>query len=359
MEVGSGKKGNGIKYKRGGIEMRTMKGLLWKEWRQYYKIFLLALIIIGLEPVLVPITFWIYRTGYVADVWSHGIKAVLVAGSSTTETIAIIAVIVLAALMLAGERGNGLNYLVSTPVSRRQIITAKYIVGSLGILAIMLFISLFLIVAGQVLPAQYIAQEVIQWGALTTTALLCLFSLALLVASFSGGILSSVIFAHIIIGLPWMLVSLILQIFRQFCQVSSALEVKARYIVTYLFIPDYITRDGRYIWSGNNSQFIDRVVPDYPLEITLLLLAAFLFFWLAIRIFEKNPLERQGELLLFGNFKQIGAVFLSFLMALGWAGNVASSLASFLAYFLVMWLGGYLILVALMRGIAWLGLSRN
>ncbi|HBQ26423.1 MAG TPA: hypothetical protein DD791_08525 [Syntrophomonas sp.] len=344
---------------RGGIEMRAMKGLLWKEWCQYYKFFLLALIVIGLEPVLVPITYWIYRTGSRADAWSDSIKAVLATGSSTTETIAIIAVIVLAALMLAGERGSGLSYLVSTPVSRREIITAKYIVGSLGILAIILFISVFLIVAGQLLPAQYVAQEVIQWAVLTTAALLCLFSLALLVATFSGGILSSVLFTTIIMGLPWMLLGISLATFRQFYAVSAALELKARYIVTYLFIPDYITRDGRYIWSGNSSQFIDRVIPDYPLEITLLLLASFLFFWLAIKVFEKNPLERQGELLLFGNFKQIGAIFLSFVSALGWAGDVASSLASFFAYFLLMWLGIYLALVALMRVIAWLGLSRS
>jgi ABC-type transport system involved in multi-copper enzyme maturation permease subunit len=335
--------------------MRAMKGLLWKEWRQYYWSFILAFIVIGLEPVLVPITYWVYRT----DAWSHGIKGILATGSSTTETIAMIAVIVLAALMLAGERGSGLNYLVSTPVSRRQIITAKYIVGSLGILAIMLIISLFLIVSGKVLPAQYSTQEVIQWATLTTAALLCLFSLALLVASFSGGILSSVLFTAIIMGLPWMLVSLTMYVFRQFCTVSTALELKARYIVTYIFIPDYITRDGRHIWNSNSNQFIDRVAPDYPLEIIALLLASLLFFWLAINIFEKNPLERQGELLLFGNFKQIGALFISFLSALGWAGDMASSLTSFLAYFLVMWLGIYLALVALMRVIAWLGLSRS
>lgn len=339
--------------------MRAIKGLLWKEWRQYYKFFLLAFVIIGLEPVLVPITYWVYRACDRADAWSDGIKAILTTGSSTTETIAIIVVIVLAALMLAGERGSGLNYLVSAPVSRRQIITAKYIVGSLGILAIMLFITLFLLVAGQLLPAQYSAQEIIQWAVPTTAALLCLFSLALLVASFSGGILSSVLFTTIIMGLPWMLLGIILATFRQFYAVSAALELKARYIVTYLFIPDYITRDGRHIWSSNSSQFIDRVIPDYPLEITLLILASFLFFWLAIKVFEKNPLERQGELLLFGNFKQIGAIFLSFLSALGWAGDVASSLTSFLAYFLVMWLGIYLALVALMRVIAWLGLSRS
>lgn len=339
--------------------MRAMKGLLWKEWRQYYWSFILAFIVIGLEPVMAPITYWVYHTGNRADAWSDGIKAILATGFSTTEMVAIIAVIVLAALMLAGERGSGLNYLVSTPVSRREIITAKYIVGSLGILAIMLFITLFLLVAGQLLPAQYSAQEVIQWATLTTAALLCLFSLALLVASFSGGILSSVLFTAIIMGLPWMLVSLTMYVFRQFCTVSTALELKARYIVTYIFIPDYITRDGRHIWNSNSNQFIDRVAPDYPLEIIALLLASLLFFWLAINIFEKNPLERQGELLLFGNFKQIGAIFISFVSALGWAGDVASSLTSFLVYFPVMWLGIYLALVALMRIIAWLGLSRS
>lgn len=338
--------------------MRAMKGLLWKEWRQYYWSFILAFIVIGLEPVLVPITYWVYRTDR-PDAWSDGIKAILATGSSTTEMVAMMVVIMLAALMLAGERGSGLNYLVSTPVSRRQIITAKYIVGSLGILAIMLFVTLFLLVDGQLLPAQYSAQEVIQWAVLTTAALLCLFSLALLIATFSGGILSSVLFTAIIMGLPWMLLGISLATFRQFYAVSAALELKARYIVTYLFIPDYITRDGRYIWSGNSSQFIDRVIPDYPLEITLLLLASFLFFWLAIKVFEKNPLERQGELLLFGNFKQIGAIFLSFVSALGWAGDVASSITSFLAYFLIMWLGIYLALVVLMRVIAWLGLSRS
>ncbi len=69
-------------------------------------------------------------------------------------------------------------------------------------------------------------KELIAWGLMTpgermptvrelavelsTAALLCLFSLALLVATFSGGILSAVLFTAIITGLPWMLVSLCL-----------------------------------------------------------------------------------------------------------------------------------------------------
>lgn len=334
--------------------MRAMKGLLWKEWRQYYRSFLLTLIIISLEPVLVPITYWVYRTSDRADAWSDGIKAILATGYSTTETAALIAVLLLAAFMLAGERGGSLNYLVSTPVSRQEIIKAKYITGSLALLVIMLFISLFILAAGQILPAQYSAREVLQWVIPTTAALLCLFSLALMVASFSAGILSTALFTAVIMALPLMLASLALQVFRQFYQVSAMLELKVRCMITYLFIPDYITRDGRYIWSSNSSLVFDRVAPDYALEVTILLLASWLFLWLAIKIFEKNPLERQGELLLFGNFKQIGAIFLSFLGALGWAGEVASAPLSFLGYFLVIWLGVYLFLIVLMKIIAWL-----
>jgi ABC-type transport system involved in multi-copper enzyme maturation permease subunit len=339
--------------------MRAMRALLWKEWRQYGWTFLLAFIIISVEPVLVPISYWIYRVGDRADAWSYGIKAILAPGASTTEITAMAAAVLLASLMLAGERDSGLNYLVTTPVSRRQIMAAKFISGSLALIAIMSVIGLFLLITGSLLPAQYSTEEVISWAVLTAAALLCLFSLALLVASFSRGILSSSLFTAIIMGLPLLLINCIMYAVRQFYQLSAALEFKARSLATYLFIPDYISRDGRYIWNSNGNLLMDRVTPDYPLEVGILLLAALLFLMLAIKIFEKNPLERQGELLLFGNFKQIGAIFISFLGALGWAGQMASSPLSFLAYFLVMWLSGYLFLVVLVRIIAWLGANRG
>lgn len=339
--------------------MRVMRALLWKEWRQYGWSFLLAFIVISLEPVLVPISYWIYRVGDRADAWSYGIKAILATGSSTTETTSMIVAVLLASVMLAGERGSGLNYLVSTPVSRRQIIEAKFISGSLALIAIMSVIILFLLIAGHLLPAQYSTQEVILWAVLTTAALLCLFSLALLVASFSRGILSSALFTAIIMALPWMLVSYTMYVMRQFYQVSATVELKARYIATYLFIPDYISRDGRYIWNSNSNLVIDRVTPDYPLEVAFMLLAALLFLGLTIKIFEKNPLEREGELLLFGNFKQIGLMFFSFVGAMGWAGEVGTSLLSFLAYFLIMWLGIYLAMVIIIRIIAWVLQNNN
>jgi ABC-type transport system involved in multi-copper enzyme maturation permease subunit len=309
--------------------------------------FLLAFIIISWEPVLV--SYLVYRTSDRADAWSDIIVNILASGSSNTEYSAMVVAVMLAAFMLAGERDKSLNYLVSTPVSRREIVLAKYISGSLALTAIMLIISLFFLILGQLLPAQYSIQEVIQWFILTTAALLSLFSLALLVASFSRGILFSSLLTALILALPGMMISLTLQVLRQFYQVSAALEFKAHYIVTYLFIPDYIIRGGRYIQSSNSNLVINRINPDYPIEVGVLLIASFLFLGLAIEIFEKNPLERQGELLFFGNFKQIGMIFIAFLSAMVWAGQMAASLVLFLVYFLIMWLGIYLAMVNLIR----------
>lgn len=338
----------------GGMRMR---GLLWKEWRQYRGYFLLAFLFISKDTILVPISAWVYQVGDSADAWSAGIKNILATGFSTTETTAVIMVVLLAALMLAGERTGTLNYLVTTPVSRQEIIRAKLLSGCLVIISIMSVISGFLLLAGALLPAQYSAEEVINWVVITTAALLCLFSLALLVASFSRGILSSALITMVIMVLPWMLISMVLQIFRQFYTLSAGIELKARYIATYLYIPDYISRDGRYIRSSNLA--IDRVAPDYPLEVAILLLAAFLFLWVAIKAFEKNSLEHRDELLLFGNFKQIGLILISLMAAMGWAAQMAASPVLFLFYFIAMWLGLYLAMFAVISAITWLSLRRG
>ena len=362
MKLGSGKRGMEVAMRYGGKsrnwkmdgEMMRIKGLLWKEWRQYHWYFMLAFLAIGLESILVPIIIGIYQPGGSAATWSDPIKYILMTGFSNTETLATIAAVLLAVLMLAGERGGTLNYLVTTPVSCREIIMAKFISGWLAIVTIMSILSLFFIAAQELRPSHYSVPEVMDWALITTAAMLCLFSLALLVASFTQGILPSALITMVIMGLPWMLISSGGQVFRQFYTLSSEIEIKLRYLETYLFIPDYISRDGRYIWDSNGNLVIDRVNPDYPLEIILLLLAAGLCLWLAIKVFEKNPLERRGEILLFGNFKQIGIIFISLLTAILWAGNLAPSPASYLVYFLIMWLGLYLVMIAGVRVIGWL-----
>lgn len=337
-----------------GSKVMKIKGLLWKEWHQYRWYFMLALVLVSAEPILTPLSIQIGKMSDSAYAWSVNIKYILATGLSTTETTLMVGIVLLAALMLAGERGGTLNYLVTAPVSRRQIVISKFISGSLAIIAIMSAISLFFVVAQELQPALYSVQEVLNWAVITTGALLCLFSLTLLVASFCQGILSSALITMFIVGLPWILISIASQVLRQLGTLSAGMELKLRYLGTYLYIPDYISRDGRYIWDSNGNLIIDRVNPDYPLEIILLLVATGLCLRLAIKAFEKNPLERQGEILLFGNFKQVGMVFISFLTAMRWAGERAFSPASFLLYFPIMWLGLYLVMIAVAWVITWL-----
>ena len=324
------------------------------EWHQYRWYFSRALLVIGLETILSPLIIWIFGLGDSAVAWSVNIKDILASGFSFTEIAATVTAVFLAALMLAGERGGTLNYLVTTPVSRREIIIAKFINGNLAILAIMSVISLFLMVAQAIQPAQYTMREVFEWAIITTATLICIFSLALLVASFCQGIWSSALITAFIMALPWMLLTIAAQVSSKFYTLSSGIELKLRYLATYLYIPDYISREGRYIQDFYGNVSIDRVNPDYPLEITLLLLISGLCFWLAIKVFEKNPLERRGEILLVGNFKQIAMILISLLSAILWAGEMASSPAAYLLYFPILWLGLYLVMYAGARVIGWL-----
>lgn len=330
----------------------TIKGLLWKEWRQYRWYFLLAFLAISLESICVLIINWIYRPGDSADAWSVGIKNILASGFSTTETIAMVATVLLAALMLAGEREGSLYYLVTAPVSRKDIIISKFICGWLAIITIMSIISLFFIAVQVLRPAQYSIAEVMDWWLITTVALLALFSLALLVASFTRGVLPSALITAVITGLPAMLITIFRQVYSQFYTFSIQFENNLRLLETYIFIPHYISREGRSI--STSGMIINRLKPDYPLEITLLLLISALCLWGAIKSFEKNPLERRGEILLFGNFKHIAILFVSMLYAMLWAGEVAPNAVLYLIYFPAMWVVIYLLIYAAVWLSGWL-----
>jgi ABC-type transport system involved in multi-copper enzyme maturation permease subunit len=343
-----GETGGDQKY-RGGEIMR-LKALLWIEWRQYRWYFALAFLAISPGSVIWPAAIWINRPD--SDAWSVGIKSILATGSSTTETAAMAAAVLLAALMLAGERGGALNYLVAAPVSRREIIISKFISGWLAIITMMSVISLFFIVGQELRPGQYSIPEVMDWAVITTVALLCLFSLALLVASFTRGTLASALIATVVTGLPWILITIAGQVFSRFYTFSSQFEIKLQFLETYLFIPNYISRDGRLI--SNGGLLIDRVKPDYPLEITVLLLVSGLCLWGAMVLFEKNHLERRGEILLFGSFKHIAIMLISLLYALLWAGETAATAVLYLVYFPVMWLGSYLFIYATVWLLGWL-----
>ncbi len=333
-----------------------IKSLLWKEWRQNRWYFLMAFLVIALQSSWGALTYYgVNQQAGVAAACAVAVGQILAPGSSAMETTAMVAAVFMAALLLAGERGSSLNYLVTTPVSRREIVISKFISGNVALITIMFIVSLFFIWAIKWYPAEYSVVEVINWSIVTTMALSCLFSLSLWVASFTQGVMISTLITAVIMALPWLLISMVTQVYRQYYQLSASLEIKLRYLQTYLFIPSYISRDGYFM--GNRNEELATAganAPFYPLEIIALALITGLCLWGAIKMLERNPLECRGEILLGGSFRQIGMILIALLNAILWAAELAPTPAWYVVYFFALWLGIYLLLYAIAWGGGWL-----
>jgi hypothetical protein len=80
----------------------------------------------------------------------------------------------------------------------------------------------------------------------------------------------------------------------------------------YLTLPHYILNYHDYVIQA-------------ALLVPALLLATFLFFFLGIALFERNPLERSGQLLVFGDTRKVIQVVASLFIAV--AGSTQESLS--------------------------------
>jgi len=335
-------------------------GLLWKEWRQHRYLFVLLCLIIMLQPVLLPlfirafIQVLILRPGLTAvsdlNPWVSVVNGIIQSGGAIMEVTTIIAVILLAAVMVGHERGNSLNYLASTPVARRQILAAKWMTGSLAILTFMILLSAYMFGVARLNPGSINPDQLCSWAGSTTAALLCLFSLALLSASSCSSVLYSAAFTGFFLMLPIILSFIILNPLSKYAILSADQVTYANHWFNYLNIIDYIMQDSSYGLSNSDAWFV---------YIPLLLLANIVFLILAMRTFERNPLERSGEFLLRGNSKEIGRLMLACLFAPLYATELASSPELFLIYLLLIALGIYMGMGILWKTMAALGLSRR
>lgn len=333
-------------------------GLLWKEWRQNRYLFALLFFIIQ-QPIFTPLFIRVFIRGLMlspgftvtSDLspWVWAVKAIIQSGGTTMEVTAIIAVILLAAVMVGHERGSSLNYLASTPVDRRQILAAKWMTGSLAILFSMSLLSLYMLGTAALNPAAISLNQVWSWAGPTTAALLCLFSLALLSASICSSILYSAVFTGFFLMLPIILSFIIINTLSKYAILSTDQVTSATQWLNHLNIIDYyIMQESWNGWSNSASWFAG---------IPLLLLAGVIFLVLAMRTFERNPLERPGEFLLSGNSKKIGRLILTCLFAPLWATELASSVGLFLIYLLLIASGIYLGMGILWKTMAFLGLD--
>ncbi|MEQ8201027.1 MAG: ABC transporter permease subunit [Syntrophomonadaceae bacterium] len=336
-------------------------GLLWIEWRQHRYLFVLLCLNIMLQPALLPlfiqafIQVLVLRPGLTvvsdSNPWVSMVNGIIQSGGSIMEVTTIIAVLLLAAIMVGHERGNSLNYLASTPVARRQILAAKWMTGSLAILTSMVLLSAYMFGVARLNPGSINPVLLYAWAGSTTAALLCLFSLALLSASICSSILYSAVFTGFFLMLPMMLSFLIINTLSKYAVLSADQATSATQWLNHLNIIDYyIMQEGGNGWSNSAASFAG---------IPLLLLAGVIFLILAMRAFERNPLERTGEFLLSGNSKETGRLMVACLFAPLYATELAGSPGLFLIYLPLIAFGIYLGIGILWRTMAVLGLSKR
>ncbi|HEX3011440.1 MAG TPA: hypothetical protein VHQ70_05285 [Syntrophomonadaceae bacterium] len=323
-------------------------GLLWKEWKQHRYLFILLLLLI-LQPLVLPVflqAFGLISNMSVPNPWVWAITNFIQDGGSSMG----FAVVLLAAYMVAGERGRGFNFLVATPVNRRQILIAKWITGSLAILLSMILLFSYMSTIHTLYPMDIEMNQILAWAGRTTAALLCLFNLALLSASLCTGILYSAVITVFFLALPVMVYVIIMFTATKYAFLSSYQITKISHLLSYVNLVNFSINES---WKGLSTSF------PMLLIIALFIIASLLFLLLAVRAFENNPLERSGEVLLRGSFKEIGRWIIVCLLAPLYAVKLADSTIWFFIYTILLAIGIYLVLGWLWRAMTWLGLSRQ
>ena len=301
------------------------RGLLWKEWRQNRWYFLLTGLLLAYVPVLKSLYFLSLGSKPVSE-WGHlNYIAGFAQGRGTAmEPWSMVAVILLGALMLGEERKGSLNYLVSTPASRGQIILAKFLVGSGVILLVMMVNSVFLLGMDNLFPVSYTRMDVLHWAVLTSLVFLGLYTLTLMASTFTSNVLAAGGLGFGLIFLPQTVIHLITVTAGKYFSASQSFLIKAHYLGSYLTLPDYLTRLGREAintsdvhgsWLGLTST--GSIHPDIWTEGLYLFLMILVLLLVAIVIFERSSLEPGGTIFASRRARRCGEITLTIL--LGWS----------------------------------------
>lgn len=333
------------------------KGLLWKEWRQNRLYFLAAFLIMSYDPTIKTLMYLIKgllkpEAGtYAAVHWLNNINMLSAPYRNSMEQTGIIIAILLGVVLLFQERSGSLNYLVSTPVSRRDIIIAKFLTGGAAIAGIMVINALFMIIVGLLFPVYYSAEVVFKWSILTTAAFLALFSLGLCIASITGHVLSSLFLAFLFPNLPLMLGSMFTHpVIKQTFDFSPAFLLKVNMIAHYLTIPAYITRNTDY----TEAEAIVKFFPNYPLETCLLMALTGLMIFLAVKIFQKNHLENNGQMFIPDQAVGIAQIFVAAIIAVSNTSTDVTTISGFLGRMVITFIIAYLVIILLSAAVYYL-----
>jgi len=335
----------------------AMKGLLDKEWRHSRGYLLVTLLLIIYVPVIKTIfsllqgetalVQWGQELNYALQFGTSHIQMCPSGYSGLLEWLPYMGSAFLGIIVLGAEKRGSLQLLVSMPVSRRQIILAKFFSGAATILLAMLINCLFLIGLNWLHSMPFSSLDILNWGLLAGAVCLGYFTMALMVSTFTAGVLAPGVLVFLFgIMLPGMLSAMIENIAARYFAVSQAVSIRIYTIGSYFNLHNYISRSDRYIThidhyysnfttiTGIASNSANR--PDYLMESCLLLVGVLLLLVLAVMIFERVSLSAGGPIFSSSRVRKaglgLGATYIASILVL----PRAETLLAFSIYMVIL-----------------------
>lgn len=346
------------------------RGLLWKELRENVRLYGLAFILISWQNLIYPVLNRLFMGSVTFEKWSSTLLDIMNPNAFNTsfmEQIGIVLSIAMGVLILNHERNGSLEYILSTPVSRKEIIISKFISGSLALACIMFINTLVVVLVLAAGPVELVSKTmVIGWSFSTTIAWICLFALGLMASTLCRNFAAAGLTALFAVTLPGMITQFACQIATHFFDTSGNLALKTYNIMRHIDLwsiiamktpekVDHVDATSSFfigtvssgLWDETKNYFIiNNEVILHLVELTALTI---IFLVLAVWLFNRSPLERKGDWLMFGRFKHATIIILTFLIAWPMGLDHAGSLLSFIGYLVLFFVLIYFTFIILSR----------
>ncbi|MGI6435962.1 MAG: ABC transporter permease subunit [Syntrophomonadaceae bacterium] len=331
---------------------QAMKGLLDKEWRHSRGYLLATLLFIIFAPVI-KTSFYLFQGTAQMELWGQELHYALQFGtglrrpetySGLLQWLPLTGAVLLGIIILGEEQRGSLRYLASMPVSRRQIILAKFFSGAAAILLAMLINGLFLIALDCLYPMPYNGINVLNWVLLVSALCLGYFTMALMVSTFTTGVLAAGAVVYLLNFLPGMVAAMIEGIAARYFAVAESISINILKLGSYLDLFDYVTRSERNItsvdhfsnWLITGTTANSGIGPDYLLESLILLAGVLLFLVLAVIIFERISLQTGGSIFVTSTARKLGMGIAVLCISYWLVFPRAETLLIFIVYYLVL-----------------------
>jgi len=249
-------------------------------------------------------------------------------------SVLIIAAVVLLASLLVGEerKRNTYNLLLAMPFSRKQILLTKLVLGIVSIIGVYLVNALLLggILALHPELAEFInGRDILSWAVTQTIVVTLIFSFTFVFASMTGTIAASAVLTGIFLIFPVGFVELV------------------RFNLWHILRLDYTDNALLPLVKqlGRNTSlllyFMDReaTLARWP----YLVIAAILLAKVALSLFEINPMEKNGEVLVIDTLKPLFRIGVPLCFALTAGAFFADSLGLVSSYLAGAVTGGVII----------------